>query len=95
MSDLPYEEVSSTDGFQGHEKKAMVFSAMQSNDYGAVGLITDWHQVNVSFTHARCALIVTGNDQMLRQGDPDMWMPCLAWVDVHGLNMDKPGIPCS
>ena len=34
-----------------------------------------------------------GNDQTLRRGDPDTWMPWLAWADAHGLNMDKPGVP--
>ena len=89
----PYVEVSSTDGFQGREKEAVVFSAVRSNDYGAVGFVSDWRRVNVSFTRARRALIVIGNDQTLRRGDPDTWMPWLAWADAHGLNMDKPGIP--
>ena len=89
----PYVEVSSTDGFQGREKEAVVFSAVRSNGYGTVGFVSDWRRVNVSFTRARRALIVIGNDQTLRRGDPDTWMPWLAWADAHGLNMDKPGIP--
>lgn len=89
----PYVEVSSTDGFQGREKEAVVFSAVRSNDYGAVGFVSDWRRVNVSFTRARRALIVIGNDITLRRGDPDTWMPWLAWADAHGVNMDKPGIP--
>jgi len=70
-----------------------VFSAVRSNDYGAVGFVSDWRRVNVSFTRARRALIVIGNDQTLRRGDPDTWSPWLAWADAHGLNMDKPGVP--
>jgi len=89
----PYVEVSSTDGFQGREKEAVVFSAVRSNSYGTVGFVSDWRRVNVSFTRARRALIVIGNDQTLRRGDPDTWMPWLAWADAHGINMDKPGIP--
>ena len=89
----PYVEVSSVDGFQGREKEAVVFSAVRSNDYGAIGFTSDWRRVNVSFTRARRALIVIANDQTLRRGDPDTWSPWLAWVDAHGLNMDKPGIP--
>jgi len=89
----PYIEVSSVDGFQGREKEAVVFSAVRSNDYGAIGFASDWRRVNVSFTRARRALIVIGNDQTLRRGDPDTWMPWLAWADAHGLNMDKPGVP--
>jgi hypothetical protein len=93
QSGPPYVEVSSTDGFQGREKEAVVFSAVRSNAYGTVGFVSDWRRVNVSFTRARRALIVIGNDQTLRRGDPDTWMPWLAWADAHGVNMDKPGIP--
>ena len=89
----PFIEVSSVDGFQGREKEAVVFSAVRSNDYGAIGFTSDWRRVNVSFTRARRALIVIGNDVTLRRGDPDTWSPWLAWADAHGLNMDRPGIP--
>ena len=89
----PYVEVSSVDGFQGREKEAIVFSAVRSNDYGAIGFTSDWRRVNVSFTRARRALIVIGNDQTLRRGDPDTWMPWLAWADAHGVNMSSPGMP--
>jgi regulator of nonsense transcripts 1 len=92
VSGPPYVEVSSTDGFQGREKEAVVFSAVRSNDYGSVGFVSDWRRVNVSFTRARRGLIVIGNDVTLRRGDPDTWMPWLAWADAHGINMDKPGI---
>jgi len=89
----PFVEVSSTDGFQGREKEAVVFSSVRSNDYGAVGFVSDWRRVNVSFTRARRALIVIGNDHTLRRGDPDTWSPWLQWADAHGLNMDSPGRP--
>jgi hypothetical protein len=89
----PYVEVSSVDGFQGREKEAVIFSAVRSNDYGAVGFVSDWRRINVSFTRARRALIVIGNDQTLRRGDADTWLPWLAWADAHGINMEKPGVP--
>jgi hypothetical protein len=93
VSQPPFVEVSSTDGFQGREKEAVVFSAVRSNDWGNIGFCNDWRRVNVSFTRARRGLIVIGNDVTLRRGDPDTWMPWLAWADAHGVNMDKPGIP--
>lgn len=37
----PFIEVSSVDGFQGREKEAVVFSAVRSNDYGAIGFTSD------------------------------------------------------
>jgi len=89
----PYVEVSSTDGFQGREKEAVIFSSVRSNSYGQVGFVSDWRRVNVSFTRARRALIVIGNDSTLRRGDPETWAPWLAWADAHGVNMDKPGVP--
>jgi hypothetical protein len=89
----PFIEVSSVDGFQGREKEAVVFSAVRSNDYGAVGFTSDWRRVNVSFTRARRGLIVIGNDATLRRGDPETWGSWLAWADAHGLNIDKPGVP--
>lgn len=92
VSGPPYVEVSSTDGFQGREKEAVVFSAVRSNDYGTVGFVSDWRRVNVSFTRARRALIVIGNELTLRRGDPDTWSPWLAWADAHGINMENPGI---
>jgi AAA domain len=88
----PYIEVSSVDGFQGREKEAVVFSAVRSNDYGAIGFTSDWRRINVSFTRARRALVVIGNEHTLRRGDPETWMPWLAWADAHGVNVDKPGI---
>jgi hypothetical protein len=93
ISGPPFIEVSSTDGFQGREKEAVVFSAVRSNDWGNIGFVSDWRRVNVSFTRARRALIVIGNPETLRRGDQDTWSPWLAWIDAHGLNMDKPGIP--
>lgn len=92
-TDSSYIEVSSTDGFQGREKEAVVFSAVRSNDYSSVGFVSDWRRVNVSFTRARRGLIVIGNELTLRTGDPETWMPWLQWADAHGINMDKPGIP--
>merc|ERR1712165_206539 len=91
VSSPPYVEVSSTDGFQGREKEAVIFSAVRSNDYGSVGFVSDWRRVNVSFTRARRGLIVIGNDVTLRRGDPETWMPWLEWVNAHGVNMETPG----
>jgi len=88
----PYVEVSSVDGFQGREKEAVVFSAVRSNHHGAIGFVNDWRRVNVSFTRARRALIVIGNDACLRQGDQDTWAPWIGWADAHGVNMTKPGV---
>jgi hypothetical protein len=89
----PFLEVSSVDGFQGREKEAVVFSAVRSNDYGALGFTSDWRRINVSFTRARRALIVIGNDQTLKRGDPETWHPWFGWVEAHGLNVEHAGVP--
>jgi regulator of nonsense transcripts 1 len=89
----PFVEVSSTDGFQGREKEAVIFSAVRSNSYGAVGFVSDWRRINVSFTRARRALIVVGNPDTLRRGDPDTFGAWLQWADAHGVNMMSPGKP--
>ena len=89
----PYVEVSSVDGFQGREKEAVIFSAVRSNDHGSVGFVSDWRRVNVSFTRARRALIVIGNDVCLRRGDVETWAPWISWADSQGINMNFPGKP--
>ena len=89
----PFVEVSSVDGFQGREKEAVIFSAVRSNDHGSVGFVSDWRRVNVSFTRARRALIVIGNDVCLRRGDVDTWSPWISWADSQGINMNFPGKP--
>ena len=89
----PFVEVSSTDGFQGREKEAVIFSAVRSNSYGTVGFVSDWRRINVSFTRARRALIVIGNPDTLRRGDPDTLGAWLQWADAHGVNMMNPGKP--
>jgi hypothetical protein len=89
----PFVEVSSTDGFQGREKEAVIFSAVRSNTYGTVGFVSDWRRINVSFTRARRALIVVGNPETLRRGDPETLGAWLQWADAHGINMMNPGRP--
>lgn len=89
----PFVEVSSTDGFQGREKEAVIFSAVRSNAYGTVGFVSDWRRINVSFTRARRALIVVGNPDTLRRGDPNTFGAWLQWADAHGVNMANPGKP--
>lgn len=89
----PFVEVASTDGFQGREKEAVVFSAVRSNSYGTVGFVSDWRRINVSFTRARRALIVVGNPDTLRRGDPDTFGAWIQWADAHGVNMNNPGKP--
>jgi regulator of nonsense transcripts 1 len=87
----PFVEVSSTDGFQGREKEAVIFSAVRSNSYGAVGFVSDWRRINVSFTRARRALIVIGNPDTLCRGDPDTMGAWVQWADAMGVNISNPG----
>ena len=63
------------DLLQRREKENVIFSAVRSNNYGAVVFVSDCCRMNVSYTRARRALIVISNDMALRRGDPHTWMP--------------------
>ena len=54
------------DLLQRREKEKVIFSAVRSNNYGAVGFVSDLRRANVSYTRAQRALIVIGNDMTLR-----------------------------
>jgi len=46
-------EVSSIDGFQGHEADIVVFVTVRCNESGEIGFLTDLRRMNVALTRAR------------------------------------------
>ena len=58
-------EVDSVDGFQGREKRVIVFSAVRSNSDASVGFLADQRRLNVAITRARHKLLVVGDSATL------------------------------
>jgi predicted DNA helicase len=58
-------EVDSVDGFQGREKRVIVFSAVRSNTEQQVGFLADARRQNVAITRAQHKLIVVGDSSTL------------------------------
>lgn len=58
-------EVETIDGFEGREKRAIVFSLTRSNATGYWGFLNEYKRWNVALTRARNGLWIVGNLAML------------------------------
>ncbi|CAJ1331100.1 unnamed protein product [Effrenium voratum] len=83
-------EVQSVDGFQGREKKVIIFSCVRAHNEprGGIGFLSDFRRLNVAITRAQRALIVFGNRKTLQRHF--MWANWLHFVGHHNARFSWP-----
>ena len=60
-------EILTADRSQGRDKDCIIISMVRSNNEGQIGdLLRDWRRINVSFTRAKCKLIIIGSRKTLQ-----------------------------
>ncbi|EER13527.1 conserved hypothetical protein [Perkinsus marinus ATCC 50983] len=76
-------QINTVDGFQGHEKELIFFSAVRSNVSGQVGFIADPRRMNVMLTRARRGLVVFCDvNTMTASGGH--WRSWVEWIERKG-----------
>lgn len=60
-SEIQNIDIQTVDGFQGREKKAIIFSTVRNNRFGYIGFLADRRRMNVALTRAKSGLFVIGN----------------------------------
>ncbi|TKY86071.1 hypothetical protein EX895_004896 [Sporisorium graminicola] len=60
-SELGCIDIHTVDGFEGREKKVILFSTVRTNAQGYVGFLADGRRLNVALTRAQGALFLIGN----------------------------------
>ncbi|PWN50199.1 P-loop containing nucleoside triphosphate hydrolase protein [Violaceomyces palustris] len=61
ISELYKVETHTVDGFEGREKKVIVFSTVRTSPHGFVGFLADSRRLNVALTRSQSCLLVVGN----------------------------------
>ncbi|KAF5201090.1 Tpr and ankyrin repeat-containing protein [Thalictrum thalictroides] len=62
-------KVKSVDGFQGGEEDIIIFSAVRSNNGGAIGFLSNPQRTNVALTRAKHCLWILGNGTTLANSE--------------------------
>lgn len=75
--------VATVDSFQGHEKSFIIFSCVRNNTENKIGFLRDKRRLNVALTRAKHGLIVVGNKNVLRKGDP-LWKDYITYLEEQG-----------
>ena len=79
-------KVGTVDSFQGQETDIVIFSAVRSNLTKELGFLRDSRRLNVAITRARRALIIVGDQSVLRTCRH--WAALLESCTVRGCSMD-------
>ena len=59
-------EVATVDSFQGRECDVVLYSTVRSNQQYNIGFLRDYRRINVALSRARSALVIVGDDFMMR-----------------------------
>lgn len=74
--------IASIDAFQGREKNFLIMSCVRSNKESNIGFLGDERRLNVALTRAKYGLIIIGDVQCLREGNP-LWREYLEHLQGH------------
>ncbi|EST05874.2 P-loop containing nucleoside triphosphate hydrolase [Kalmanozyma brasiliensis GHG001] len=66
-SQLGSVDIHTVDGFEGREKKVILFSTVRTNPQGYVGFLADGRRLNVALTRAQSALFLIGNIETFKK----------------------------
>ena len=72
-------EVNTVDGYQGREKRVIIFSAVRSNRAKKVGFLSDGRRLNVALTRAKDVLLVVADVNSISAGDKKIGQFC-SWI---------------
>ena len=76
-------EVATVDSFQGRECDVILYSTVRSNQQSNIGFLRDYRRINVALSRARSALVIVGDDFMMRSAAVGMGENPFARVLEH------------
>ncbi|QLL32043.1 hypothetical protein HG536_0C02120 [Torulaspora globosa] len=76
--------IATIDSFQGHEKEFVIFSCVRNNKENRIGFASDRKRLNVALTRAKNGLVLVGNSEVFRKGDP-LWRDYVEYLEDRGL----------
>ena len=80
-------QISTVEGFQGHEKDYILVSTTRSNVNGALGFLEDDRRMNVMLTRARKGLIVVGDKPTLKKRSNSRWHEYMTWIEESAITV--------
>lgn len=83
-SELGGIDIHTVDGFEGREKKVILFSTVRTNAQGYVGFLADGRRLNVALTRAQSALFLIGNIDTFKKAQ----LSEAAYIRVESPNLE-------